>query len=376
MWQEFFSAFFERLDDLLKREWIGIGDSDLDGAGAMFIFSELTEKVWQKEFSTLFVRRKQEGYGLSPVLVKKLKERDLSQTALFLFDCGTSDFKEIKELQEKGALVVVFDHHELIEEIPKELLFFNPVLLSEKLCTGQILYLLAKEIFRKEVAENIELVDLSSVATLAGVFDQVPLEGEAEHLFKEGFLALPYATLPALQAISEHCALVEFSYRELREKVIPLCSNALVQEDYSFELFEFFRAREKEKAFSFLRLWEARLENKKRLLSKEFERLKEQSFNGPFIFHEVPSVWSVSMMGTLASKLLSYFKKPSVCYMRVGDEILGSVRCPSFVNCVEWLKTAQPFLKEFGGHQMAAGFRLKAENLNEFIKLLNLFFAK
>jgi single-stranded-DNA-specific exonuclease len=71
--------------------------------------------------------------------------------------------------------------------------------------------------------------------------------------------------------------------------------------------------------------------------------------------------------GIMASKLAKAFNLPSVVMTRMGDSTLvGSMRSLRGFDARSFLDAFSDLLIDFGGHDFAAGFSLKAENYPEF----------
>ena len=366
-----FGSFWERWPELSQKEsFLLIVDSDLDGAVSLKIFSDALQHLGAKNsLSPYFVKRKEEGYGLSEKLLGFLqKKHDIAKSVFFLFDCGVSDIPQLRALFQLKVPVVIFDHHKILEALPSNVLLLHPQ--EEGFCTGQLLYLWAKTAFSFFGAnQDILLSDFLALSCLSAVFDQVPLKGEPGELISQGFLALHYSKNPAILGLQDYFKITNFDYRTLRELVIPVLSSSEVRPDYSFELYDFLNSSSEKEALVFLKRWQKRREERIKMVLEELERVKERGWDKA-IFWEVPSFWSVSMMGSLASRIVTHFKKPALCYMVLSEEALGSVRTPDSVDAVEWLAKGKELLKEFGGHPRAAGFRIKRDNLPSFLEIL------
>lgn len=73
--------------------------------------------------------------------------------------------------------------------------------------------------------------------------------------------------------------------------------------------------------------------------------------------------------GLLASRLVSTFKVPSlVAAFRADGSIVGSVRSSGGFKVGGLLAACSRFFIDYGGHDAAAGFSLKAEDWEEFVK--------
>lgn len=80
--------------------------------------------------------------------------------------------------------------------------------------------------------------------------------------------------------------------------------------------------------------------------------------------------WHVGVIGIAASRLVEKYYRPALV-ITVSDGIgKGSCRSISGFNMYEALQSAKDLLIQFGGHTMAAGFSIKAENIEGLRKRL------
>jgi single-stranded-DNA-specific exonuclease len=77
-------------------------------------------------------------------------------------------------------------------------------------------------------------------------------------------------------------------------------------------------------------------------------------------------LWHEGVLGIVASRMVEKYYRP-VVLIAVKDQICkGSARSIPGVDLYERLKDCGPVLEKFGGHTMAAGMSLIAENLEAF----------
>jgi len=113
------------LEAIKKRERILIyGDSDLDGVCSVIILKETIKNLGGKIDAVYFPEREVEGYGISEKGLISLKK---FSPALFIsLDCGISNFKEIEIAKNYGFFVIVIDHHQVLDELPKADIIVDP----------------------------------------------------------------------------------------------------------------------------------------------------------------------------------------------------------------------------------------------------------
>ncbi|MBT7736199.1 hypothetical protein HN709_00755, partial [Candidatus Peregrinibacteria bacterium] len=88
----------------------------------------------------------------------------------------------------------------------------------------------------------------------------------------------------------------------------------------------------------------------------------------PSIIIDSSPDWHVGILGLISGKLSEKYARPSIIMQDFGDTLVGSGRSPEFFNITDALAANKKHLISFGGHAQAAGFNLKKENLEAFIK--------
>ena len=101
------------------------GDEDMDGISACFLMKKTMERLLGDYIETYIPKRRSEGYGLSKKGIKLAIEKGID--VIITVDSGISSFEEIEILLKNGLDVIITDHHEPKEELPKGLIL-NPKL--------------------------------------------------------------------------------------------------------------------------------------------------------------------------------------------------------------------------------------------------------
>jgi single-stranded-DNA-specific exonuclease len=76
--------------------------------------------------------------------------------------------------------------------------------------------------------------------------------------------------------------------------------------------------------------------------------------------------WHKGVVGIVASRLVETFYKPTIVMVSDGQKMAGSARSISSIDLFECLSECEEYLIQFGGHTMAAGLSLAAENFASF----------
>jgi len=171
----------EKIDELSKTKPIKvISHFDTDGITSAAIFSRALQR-WKKPFSLEIVK------GLEKSFIENLPEDHI----LIFLDLASGSLDYLKE---KNTEVFILDHHEIIQEIPKNTLIINPVLdKSESISSAGICYLFAKTLSE----QNKDLANLAIIGmvgdmlekNLGRTYDEILKD--AETVIKKGLLIYP-----------------------------------------------------------------------------------------------------------------------------------------------------------------------------------------
>jgi single-stranded-DNA-specific exonuclease len=92
------------------------GDYDVDGITSITVLSKFL-KERGLETGYYIPNRLNEGYGLNKEAIKKIA--DEGYKLIITVDCGISGTEEVAYAYELGMEVIVTDHHEPLETLPK-----------------------------------------------------------------------------------------------------------------------------------------------------------------------------------------------------------------------------------------------------------------
>jgi len=171
----------DKIDKLSKTKQIKIiSHYDSDGITSAAIIARAFHR-WNKKFSLQIVKSLEEEF------IKKLPE---DQILIFL-DLASGSLNYLKE---KKTEIFIFDHHEIIQEIPSNVTIINPLIGNKELISGAgIAYLVAKTISK----QNTDLAHLAVIGMVGDVleknYDKIYDEilKDAETVIKKGLLIYP-----------------------------------------------------------------------------------------------------------------------------------------------------------------------------------------
>lgn len=161
----------EFLNETKNSQILIVSHFDTDGITSASILIKTLQEL-DKTFNVKIIK------NLENEFIKKLPK---NKTIIFL-DLASNSLKQIQENQTKKTFIL--DHHEIIQEIPKNILIANPeIYKEEKLSSSQITFLFCEELFNLSQKRNENIKQLAKLATLGKIGDM--LEKEENKISKE-----------------------------------------------------------------------------------------------------------------------------------------------------------------------------------------------
>jgi len=345
------------------------GDADLDGVSSVIILEEAIKNLGGKIAAIYFPDREAEGYGITEIGLDYLKK--FSPAMLIALDLGIGNFKEIELAKKMGFKVMVVDHHEVLDKLPKADVIVDPKQKGDKypfkgLATVGIAFKLSEILLKDKLTENLKknFLELTALATVA---DMMPKESDNEIFIREGLFSLEKSWRPGIKVFfdSEQFKI----YPNLMQKISKIISVLNVRDvdnnfPASFRILTSSSLEEAEEIFEKLIQKSELRKEKIAAVLEEVERRIEKK-ESPIIF-EGDTDFEFTLISLVASLLCQKYQKPVFIYKKLEKESQGTVRTPSGINSVLLMKKCSKNLLTYGGHPLASGFRLKNEHLEEF----------
>lgn len=362
-------AAVERLKKAVqdKERIVIYGDYDVDGiTSTSLVYSVLRDLGGNPRF--YIPERQSEGYGLNEEALQHLQgEADV----LITVDCGISSYELVREFSPKLDIIIT-DHHEPPEQIPPALAVLNPKKPGcpypfKELAGAGVAYVLCRALWQRCCGEDLSgYADLSALGTIA---DLVPLVGENRIIVRSGLELMKKGQRTGLHALLQASGLIEkgITAGRIAFTAAPRL-NAAGRISHATKGVELLLETDAEKAAvaaSELSRLNTERQDIEHAIAKEAVaqiESKRQGRDGVLIAsHEG---WHVGVIGIAASRLVERYYRPSLV-ITVSDDGIGKGSCRSIsgFNMYEALQSAKDLLLQFGGHTMAAGFSIKAENI-------------
>jgi single-stranded-DNA-specific exonuclease len=292
-------------------------------------------------------------------------------------DTGISSNEPLERAEGRGARVVISDHHDLPEHLPRVCAITNPKLRAEPhpqsgLPGVGVAYLLAEALYQRagRAEQANAFLDLAALGIVADLAEQ---RDDTRHLLQRGLAALRQTSRTGLRIMFELAALnPAFLTEEHIGFVLGPRMNALGRLDDANPIVEFLTTSDEDRARLLANHLEGLNARRRLLTAQVLSGALAQIEKDPRLLEESALVlahpeWPAGVIGIVASELSERFNRPTVLLSApLGQPARGSARSVEGVNITEAIAAQHRLLLGFGGHPMAAGLSLEAENLTAF----------
>ncbi len=362
-----------------KEKIIIYGDADMDGISAVIILKEAIHNMGGKVTAVYFPDREIEGYGLNKDALDYLKIH--VPALLILLDCGIGNFTEVKIAKKLGFEVMIIDHHKTLGKLPVASIVVNPKQKGDKypfkeFAAAGVVFRLIEVLMKEKLISALRHNFLELVA-LATVADMMPETDDNLEFVQDGLRFLKNTSRPALQVFGEIDPVIKDNLKSFSQKIISAC-HAGNGKDHSNEAYLLLTSRSNKEAkamaeYLLAKAYDRHLQIKE--IVGEIEKRVLRKMKEVIIF-EGDKSWPVLMLGPAASKICHTYKKPVFLHNEKDGLCQGAVRTPKGVDGVKAMMRCSKTLETYGGHPLAAGFRIKGKDLDKFKSCLIDYFKK
>ncbi len=355
------------------------GDYDVDGMCATAILYEGLKDLGAR--ADVYVPdRIEEGYGLNEKAIESIYAA--GSELLVTVDCGISSAKETAKAKKLGLDVIVTDHHQLPEELPRTIIV-NPALGAEKgakwadLCGAGVSFKLVQALYewrygQESVWKNTEkLLDLAALATIA---DIVPLRGDNRIIVKFGLEVLARGQRAGLRELARVAVgnnNVEINTVLASFGLAPRL-NACGRIGDVHTGLELLLTADKNKAWAIAKRLDEENRDRQNIERQIFEEallsVTEKGMDAHRGIIVCGDNWHPGVIGIVASRIAERFYTPVIVFTQNNGLYKGSGRSIEGFHLQQALAKCADILESFGGHAQAAGLSIKAENMDEFIR--------
>lgn len=349
------------------------GDYDADGTtGVSILFSFLKSNGFNVSY--FIPNRLVTGYGLHVDPLQDLIDAGIG--LLITVDNGISANDQIDFCNQHHLDVIITDHHECHGTLPAAFGIINPKLPGssypfKELCGAGVAFKLVQALSSRlglvfDIQNAVECVALATVA------DLVPLQNENRSLVSMGLDYLNSKPKnPGIQALIEVSELTQVKAWHFGFVLGPKL-NAAGRLGEANHVVDLLTGSDPEKLRQLAQFLSD--ENRKRqdlestILEAALAQVESQELYKDDIIIVVGEKWHSGVIGIVASRIQEQYYNP-VIVISVEDGI-GKASCRSVegFNIFAALQSCDEYFSSFGGHDQAAGFSIKAENIDPMIE--------
>ena len=353
------------------------GDYDVDGITATAILVDYLRRCGA-QVSHYIPRRIEDGYGLSADAMRTLRGQGI--TLVITVDCGITGVEEVDFAASLGMDVVVTDHHECKDELPRAIAVVDP---HRPDCPYPFKHLAGCGVALKLVlalggvdrAEEL-LTRYSPLAAVGTVADVMRMSGENRTIVARGLAHIADNDFIGLQALLQETGLdqkeitsVQIGYvlaprinaagrmgEADRAAELMLCKDPVLARELARELCQLNRQRQTVE---------------QEIYAQAIAMIEEMPAEERNALVLADSGWHQGVVGIVASRLSEKYACPSFMIHLSGHTGKGSCRSWGGFNLFAALTECSALLLGFAGHELAAGFTIEEDKIPAFRKRMN-----
>ncbi len=380
----------ELLAQHLHQRIVIVGDYDADGATSTAVAVKALTLMGATSVNYFIPNRFNMGYGLSVDVVKATL--DYKPDLIITVDNGISSLEGVAFAKQQGINVLVTDHHLPGDELPNADAIVNPNVgtcefPSKNLAgVGVIFYVMIalraylrqKNAFADEPPNLAVLLDIVALGTVA---DVVPLDSNNRILVHQGLMRIRHGQCcPGIQALIQSAGreLHQITSMDLGFIVGPRLNAAGRLDDMSRGV-QCLLADSLESALPLANELNE-LNQQRRSIEQDMQLeassllkkvIDEQKGNIPVGICLFEPHWHEGVIGLLAGRIKEHYHRPTIIFAKSDDGLLkGSGRSIPNLHLRDVLARIDALnpglIKKFGGHAMAAGLTIDADQLELF----------
>ena len=352
-----------------RREHIAVfGDYDVDGITSTALLTEFLRGMGGR-VTPYIPARLEEGYGLNELAIRWLYKRQVN--LIVTVDCGITANAEAELCKKLGMDLVITDHHECKDELPRAAAVVDPHRPDcgyphTDLSGVGVAFQLASAISGNQAGLLERFADLLCLGLVA---DVMPLRGEVRTMVVKGLNALSRPLRPGIAALMEECGCLggPVTTSTVGYLLAPRI-NAAGRMGQVEQALELFMTRDPERgkvlAESLCRLNRERQRVEAGIYQEAVAMLGPDAH--PHAIVLAGETWHQGVVGIVASRLSEEYNCPAFLICMDKDRGKASSRSYGGFNLFAALTRLSDLLESFGGHELAAGFTIRRDQIDAF----------
>ena len=354
---------------LSRREKIAVfGDYDVDGITATCLLTHYL-RAQSADCISYIPGRLEEGYGLNPIAIRQLASDGVG--LIITVDCGITAVEEAQLCRQMGIDLVITDHHECKDILPEAVAVVNPHRPDGgyphmNLSGVGVAFKLAAALSGDQEATLAEYADMVCLGTVA---DVMPLLGENRVFVARGLEALKNTHRPGIAALMAECGCApeNINAASIGFMLAPRINAAgrIGRIELAVNLF----LTQDEDEAKTLAQGLCELNRQRQAVESEiFQQAVDQLPIGklPDAVVLADERWHQGVVGIVASRIAEEYCCPTFLICLDGEHGKASSRSYGGFNLFATLTSLSPLLESYGGHELAAGFTIHRDRIDDF----------
>lgn len=349
------------------------GDYDVDGITSITVLSKFL-KERGLNVGAYIPNRLNEGYGLNKEAIKKIA--DEGYKLIITVDCGISGTEEVEYAYSLGMEVIVTDHHEPLDKLPKALAVIDCKRKDNKypfnsLAGVGVAFKVIQAIgieLKIDEKEYLKYLDIVAIGTIS---DIVPLIDENRVIAKLGLKLVEVTKSPGVRALLNVAGYKEVNSNTVSFGIAPRINacGRMGHERDALDLFLTENIVEAGRITNILNEYNKERQNiEKRIFEEAVSKIEQNNLDKNNSIVLGTENWHHGVIGIVASKITELYFKPSILICFDENIGKGSGRSIPGFDLHGALCATSNYLEKYGGHEMAVGLSLKKDKFDEFIK--------
>lgn len=346
------------------------GDYDADGQTATAIlWRTIHNDLGYKNVFCYIPNRFDEGYGLSEESIQGMetllasKGFQINQALIVTVDCGITSHKEVEIAKKHGFKVIISDHHQKGDNLPTP----DALVWTDKSVGAGISWLISNALISSLYGDNYlndKYLDLACIGT---VCDLQPLIGFNRSIVKYGLEKLNSTPNMGIKILSDLSDIKDKYDTYHLGWIIGPKLNATGRLESAMDSLNLLLADSNEEALTYAQKLTDLNKQRQDKTKIDYELALFSSGSDPrekFLI-TCSETYHEGVIGLVAGKLVQTYHHPALAIVidKESGMAKGSARSIEGISIVQTLRRFEHLFEKLGGHDMAAGFSLKVENI-------------
>lgn len=352
------------------------GDYDCDGVVATsLLYDYLVGRG--AEVIPYIPDRLDEGYGMNKSAVEKLAAEGVR--LIITVDNGIACAEEIAYADSLGIKTVVTDHHLPPEILPDAVAVVDPHRLDcpstfKEICGAEVAFKLACALDDKEPEQLLpRYADILAVATIG---DVMPLVNENRSIVKAGIKKIQNSPCVGINAILNIAGIerADITAGKISFGIVPRI-NAAGRMGSAFRAFQLLTCDNVLEALKMAGPIDddnaLRQRTEKEIFASAVKIIEENGYQHNRVIVVCGEGWHFGVLGIAAARICERYGKPAIVLSSEDGIAHGSGRSFSGFHLYNALNVCSDILVKYGGHELAAGVSVEADNVDAFRQRIN-----